>query len=175
MIVRTSVVLLLLALAGCSSNQKEADLEAFYDKVENEGKGRIDPLPPFEQVAPFNYQAVNLRSPFEPPVVIATRKPPPSGRKVRPDEARSKQYLEQFNIGQLAMVGTLEQSGQLYGLIRDVEAVVTRVRSGDYMGTDHGRIIRIDDTSIELLEIIADGAGGWVERQRLVTMGGERG
>ena len=39
------------------------------------------------------------------------------------------------------------------------------------MGSDYGRITRVDDVSIELLEIVADGSGGWVERQRLVTMG----
>ena len=100
----------------------------------------------------------------------APRKPR-GGKAVKPDPTRVKQFLEQFNVGQLAMVGTLAQDGQLYGLIRDYESGVHRVRTGDYMGSDHGRILKIDDASIELLEIVADGSGGWVERQRLVTMG----
>lgn len=160
-----------LSLAGCSGSAKEEDLEDFYATVQNQGKGRIKPLPPFETVAPFAYQAGNLRSPFEPPVLAAVRQAPKGGRAVKPDPTRVKQFLEQFNVGQLAMVGTLAQGGQLYGLVRDYEDGVHRVRKGDYMGSDHGRITRIDDVSIELLEIVADGSGGWVERQRLVTMG----
>jgi len=162
---------LLLTLGGCSGSAKENDLQKFFDTVQSQGKGRIQPLPPFETVAPFAYQAGNLRSPFEPPVLTAVRKPPKGGKAVKPDPTRVKQFLEQFNVGQLAMVGTLAQGGQLYGLIRDYEEGVHRVRAGDYMGSDHGRITRIDDVSIELLEIVADGSGGWVERQRLVTMG----
>ena len=164
------------ALGGCAGSDKDDELAAFYAEVEARGKGRIEPLPPFEQVAPFSYQAGNQRSPFEPPVAVAIKAPPKSGRKVRPDATRVKHYLEQFNIGQLAMVGTLAQAGAHYALVRDVEQGVHRVRMGDYMGSDHGKVVKIDETSIELLEIVSDGSGGWVERQRLVTMGGiERG
>lgn len=172
---RPSLFLLACAIAvsGCSSSGKDAELEAFYKEVEERGKGRIEPLPPFEQVAPFAYQAGGHRSPFEAPVeVIPNRRAELDGRKVRPDATRVKQYLEQYNIGQLAMVGTLEQRGQLYALIRDVEEGVHRVRAGDYMGSDHGRILNINDTAIELVEIVSDGTGGWVERQRQVSLGG---
>jgi len=172
---RPSLVLLACAIAvsGCSSSGKDAELDAYYKEVHERGKGRIDPLPPFEQVAPFAYQAGGFRSPFEAPVeVVPGRKNRVEGRKVRPDATRVKQYLEQFNIGQLAMVGTLEQRGQLYALIRDIEEGVHRVRAGDYMGSDHGKILAIHDTAIDLIEIVSDGTGGWVERQRQVSLGG---
>ncbi len=161
----------LVGLSGCSGSAKEADLEQFYAGIQEQKKGRIKPLPPFETVAPFSYQASNLRSPFDPPIAVSAPRKPRGGKAVKPDPTRVKQFLEQFNVGQLAMVGTLAQGGQLYGLIRDYEAGVHRVRAGDYMGSDHGRILKIGDGSIELLEIVADGSGGWVERQRLVTMG----
>ena len=161
----------LVALTGCGGSAKEQDLESFYARVQNQGKGRIKPLPPFETVAPFTYQAGNLRSPFEPPQLAAVRQQPKGGKSVKPDPTRVKQFLEQFNVGQLAMVGTLAQGGQRYGLIRDYEDGVHRVRTGDYMGSDNGRITKIDDVSIELSEIVGDGNGGWIQRQRLVTMG----
>lgn len=173
---RPSLVLLVsaIALAGCSSANKDAELEAFYQEVQERGKGRIEPLPPFEQVAPFAYQAGGFRSPFEAPVeaIPSNRRAQLEGRQVRPDPTRVKQYLEQYNIGQLAMVGTLEQRGRLYALIRDVEEGVHRVRTGDYMGSDHGRILSINERAIDLLEIVSDGTGGWVERQRQVSLGG---
>lgn len=171
LIVTAFVVIGLVGLAGCSGSAREAELNAFYASVQEQKKGRIKPLPPFETVAPFTYQANNLRSPFDPPIAVSAPRKPRGGKAVKPDPTRVKQFLEQFNVGQLAMVGTLAQGGELYGLVRDYEAGVHRVRAGDYMGSDHGRILKIDDSSIELLEIVADGSGGWVERQRLVTMG----
>lgn len=162
---------IMAGLAGCSGSAKERDLNNFYASVQEQKKGRIKPLPPFETVPPFAYQAGNLRSPFEAPVVVAATRKPKGSATVKPDPTRVKQFLEQYNVGQLAMVGTLAQGGQLYGLIRDYESGVHRVRAGDYMGSDHGRILKIDDASIELLEIVSDGSGGWIERQRLVTMG----
>ena len=87
-------------------------------------------------------------------------------------EHRVKQFLEQFNIGAIAMVGTLSQGSRLYGLVRDPNGGVHRVQMGDYMGMDNGKILAIDENRIELLEIVSDGTGGWVERERTVNLGG---
>jgi type IV pilus assembly protein PilP len=73
------------------------------------------------------------------------------------------------------MVGTLSQRNSLFGLVRDKEGGVHRVQRGDYMGTDHGRISRISEASIDLIEIVPDGVGGWVERERTVSLGTQRG
>ncbi|MCZ6854060.1 MAG: pilus assembly protein PilP, partial [Gammaproteobacteria bacterium] len=88
---------------------------------------------------------------------------------------RVRQFLEQFTIGNLAMVGTLAQGTAMYALIKDREGGVHRVQRGDYMGTDHGQIQTIGEASIELIEIVPDGTGGWVERSRTVSLGGNRG
>lgn len=161
-----------LALAGCSGGHKYADLEEFMDEVEAKPKGQIEPLPEFLPYQAFAYSAGNLRSPFEPPQVI---KPVPPGRKksnVKPDTNRVKQYLEQFNVTELRMVGTLSQGASLYGLVQDSNGGVHRVRTGDYMGTDYGRIQSIDENQIEMIEIVPDGTGGWVERARAMSLGG---
>jgi len=39
------------------------------------------------------------------------------------------------------------------------------------MGTDHGEVHIIEEGSIELIEIVPDGTGGWVERARTVALG----
>ncbi len=112
-----------------------------------------------------------MRAPFEPPVLVK-RVDGGDGPQVTPDFNRAKQYLEQYPIGSLQMVGTLAQSGREYALIQDADGGVHRVRSGDYMGTDHGRIQRIEESAIELIEIVPDGTGGWVQRTRTVSLGG---
>jgi type IV pilus assembly protein PilP len=128
-------------------------------------------LPPFEQVAPFAYQASTMRSPFEPPVEIRSPNRP-SGPQVKPDPNRAKQFLEQYSIGSLNMVGTLAQGSRTYALVQDGDGGVHRVERGDYMGTDHGKILDIEEGAIELIEIVPDGTGGWVERSRTVSLGG---
>ena len=111
------------------------------------------------------------RSPFEPPVVVKPSKRP-TGPQVKPNPNRVKQYLEQFTIASLSMVGTLSQGSAMYALIQDSDGGVHRVQPGDYMGTDHGKIQSIDDAEIELIEIVPDGTGSWVERIRTVSLGG---
>jgi type IV pilus assembly protein PilP len=160
-----------VALAGCGSDTEFQDLRAFMDDVQSKPPGRIEPLPPFEQVAPFAYQASNMRSPFEPPVEVRAANRP-SGPQVKPDANRPKQYLEQYTIGNLTMVGTLSQGPRTYALVQDVDGGVHRVERGDFMGTDHGRVMGIEEGAIELLEIVPDGTGGWVERARTVSLGG---
>jgi len=70
------------------------------------------------------------------------------------------------------MVGTLEQGASMYALIQDSDGGVHRVERGDYMGTDHGKIQVIGEAEIELVEIVPDGTGSWVERIRTVSLGG---
>ncbi len=170
---RTALVALLVGLlAGCGGDGDFADIKEFMAEVDNRGKSRIPPLPPFETVPPFAYQASDKRSPFEPPVLVAAVEPRRDGVRVEPDFNRVKQFLEQFQVGQLGMVGTLSQRMDLFALVRDPEGGVHRVSVGDYMGTDHGRVISIEDGAVELIEIVPDGTGGWVERARNVSLGG---
>ncbi len=156
-------------LAACGPSVDYSDLNAFMQEVDARPRGRIQPLPPIETVPPFSYLASNKRSPFDPPVVLK-RVERQSGPVVVPDFNRVKQYLEQFTIGQLSMVGTLSQGATRYALIRDAQGGVHRVQAGDFMGSDHGRIQRVGDTTIELIEIVPDGVGGWIERERTVNL-----
>ena len=169
----TVMVLLAATLFGCGGGDEYADLRIFMDEVTARPKGHIEPLPTIQQVPPYSYQASNLRSPFEPPVVIKRVERDNGGVKVTPDFNRAKQYLEQYPIARLAMVGTLAQGPRKFALVRDGDGGVHRVQAGDYMGTDHGQIQSIAEGSIELIEIVPDGNQGWVERARTVSLGGE--
>ena len=162
---------LALVLAGCKPNRDYSDLEQYMKEMDERTPGRIEPLPIIETVAPFAYQTSNKRSPFEPPILVkeVDRKSVP---KVTPDFNRVKHYLEGFTVGQLTMVGTLARGDTMFALIKDGEGSVTTVQSGDYMESDHGQIQEVVDTSMELIEIVADGTGGWVERSLTVTLAG---
>ena len=158
-----------LLVAGCSPNTNYSDLDQFMQEEDRRTPGRIEPLPAIETVPPFSYMASTKRSPFEPPILVK-KVDRQSGPKVTPDFNRVKHYLEGYTIGQLTMVGTLAREGNMFALVKDSDGSVTTVQAGDYMGSDHGEIQEILDTSIELIEIVPDGTGGWVERARTVTL-----
>ncbi len=159
-------------MSGCSASDNYADIKRFMDEVDAKPKGQIEPLPEFQAYQAFAYSASDQRSPFEPPIEVKPIDPSKKSPDVKPDLNRIKQYLEQFNMSDLAMVGTLAQGSAFYGLVRDSRGGVHRVQNGDYMGTDHGRVTGISESAIEMIEIVGDGTGGWVERERTVGLGG---
>lgn len=158
----------ILILSACSSSSDQQDLQDFMAETKRRPQGQIEPLPPFKPYQPFAYSAMTLRSPFERPAPV--EKETKGGRTVEPDLTREKEYLEGFNIVGLSMVGTLSQSGKLWALIDDGQGKVTPVTVGNYMGKSFGKIISTDKTQLEIMEIIADGSNGWVERPRIIKL-----
>jgi type IV pilus assembly protein PilP len=166
-----AIVSSLLLLSACGSGDQYADIRSFMSEVENEPRGKIAPLPEFEPYQPFTYGSANLRSPFEPPVVIPVLSEEQQvNRGVKPPVDHVKQYLERFNLAALIMVGSLEQDGSTWALIEDADSGVHRVQVGDFMGTSWGQIESINDTRIDIIEIVSDGGGGWLKRPRSIAL-----
>ena len=72
--------------------------------------------------------------------------------------------MENFPLDTLRMVGLLEQNKQVWGLVKDPQNLVHRVQTGNYAGQNDGQIVSVTETTIELIEIIPDGLGGYIER-----------
>ena len=158
----------LLLLGGCSEPDF-SDLQVYVDDVKARPKGKIEPVPNPAVYEAFTYDAAALRSPFLPPeqVELAMHRRNMSG--VKPDLERPKQFLEDFDIDDFRMVGSLESREGLFALVRNGEGVY-RVKTGDYLGRNHGRIKLIGQDRIELVEIVPDGEGGWLERPRTLLL-----
>ena len=86
---------------------------------------------------------------------------------------RRKQVLENFPLDSLDMIGTLGKGGSQIGLVMVPEKVTYRVRPGDYMGQSDGRVTGVFEDRIELVELVPDGAGGWLERPATVSLDDE--
>lgn len=160
-----------LGLAGCSSSSMD-DLRAELDAIKKKPRGKIDPPPEFNPMPTFTYAAHQLRSPFAPPIDLE-QVGINSGKKVEPDTARAQEYLERFNLESLRMKGILDWSktGRVLGaLVEDESGQVHRLRIGNYLGKNHGKIVDISPTQISIIEIVPDGRDGWVERPRTLTM-----
>lgn len=150
-----------LAAALCACGPSQSELRAYVDEVKARPGGRIEPLPEIRPAPSFVYEAGDRRSPFMPDV---------PQRSVRgdslqgPDENRPPQTLEQYPLDTLRMVGTLDSRGEMVGLVQSSDGLVHRVAVGAYMGQNDGRVLAISESEIQLVEIIADGLGGYLER-----------
>lgn len=153
-----------LATAGCSSADDE--LEQFIAATKKEPGGRVEPLPEVKPYESFVYQAQTLRSPFMPGAAGGA-----SGiSNVRPDTKRNREFLEQFSLDTLKMVGTLKLTGDVYGLVQTKDGLVHRVRPGNYVGQAEGRVVSITPSKINVLEIVPDGLGGYMERPAALAL-----
>lgn len=166
---RVAVFSILLLLGGCGAGSDFSDLQGYMDEVRARPKGEIEPLPKFQPYESFAYSASALRSPFQPPVKIDMDSQKRGSQDVKPDDARTKQFLEGFNIETFVMVGTLVNDVGAFALVSGAGGV-HRVKVGDYLGRNHGRILAIDESRIEVVEIVPDGEGGWLERPRNLSL-----
>jgi type IV pilus assembly protein PilP len=148
---------LLATLSACSSADDE--LARFIDDTKKEPGGRVEPLPEVKPYDAFIYSATALRSPFQPGSPGG-----PGSNGVRPDIKRNREFLEQFSLDTLHMVGTLKLGGNYYGLVQTKDKLVHRVVVGNYIGQADGRISEITPSKITLIEIVPDGLGGYIER-----------
>jgi type IV pilus assembly protein PilP len=148
---------LLGTLSACSSADDE--LARFIEDTKKEPGGRVEPLPEVKPYETFIYSAATLRSPFAPGSPGG-----PAGSGVRPDVKRNREFLEQFSLDTLKMVGTLRLGGSYYGLVQTKDKLVHRVVVGNYLGQADGRIADITPSKITVIEIVPDGLGGYIER-----------
>jgi type IV pilus assembly protein PilP len=101
---------------------------------------------------------MNLRSPFVP------TSPSASNPNLRPDAHRNREFLEQYSLDTMKMVGSILQGGELFGLVQTKDGLVHRVIVGNYIGQNDGKITGITASKIDVREIVADGLGGYIER-----------
>lgn len=159
----------LAALTGCGNSSDFSDLQVFMAEVQARPRGAIEPLPVFQPYEAFTYSASAMRSPFQPPVKISLEDRQKGSREIRPDDGRIKAFLEGFPIDDFSMVGTLANQGATYALLRAAGGV-HRVGVGDYLGRNHGRVTAVEPGQIEVVEIVPDGEGGWLERPRTLSL-----
>jgi type IV pilus assembly protein PilP len=170
---------LILMFVGCSSTDDLKDLKDKLAEIEQKPKGRIPPPPEFKAFQTFTYQSAGLRSPFEQPVEVIFETKIKAGNAIAPDLQRRKEALERYSLDSMSFVGTLikeDDGGALWAIIDDGVGGVHRVKEGNYLGQNFGKILRINDRRVEVLEIVPSGQlddeGNklWIERPRSLVL-----
>ncbi|ODU44573.1 pilus assembly protein PilP [uncultured Aquimonas sp.] len=155
-------------LAGCDPGMR--DLENYVADVKQRPAPPLEPLPVMKQFETFVYAAQDLRDPFSMP---QRRDEQSRSDGPRPDPNRRKEILEAFPLDGLDMVGLIGAGENQVALVMDPQRVVHRVRVGQYLGQSDGRIVAIREDGLELVELIPDGSGGWLERPARLALDNE--
>lgn len=79
----------------------------------------------------------------------------------------AESLLQGVPLEQLELVGHLADGRGAVALIR-AAGVLYPVREGDRLGTDQGRVVRIQAQQVELAERVWVEGGGWVARPRVI-------
>jgi len=152
----------LLGLSACEKSN--TDLQQFVNQTLATPPGRVEPIPEFEPYQKFEYTMQHLRDPFEPSDFRPEPEEVASTSGIRPDIDRPREPLEDFPLDTLRMKGTVTKEGLKWALIFAPDNTIHRVIEGQYLGQNFGRVTGVSDEKVELIEIIPDGLGGYLER-----------
>lgn len=159
-------ILFVLLLTSCGSSN---DPKKFVEDTKKSQTGNVEPLPPLKEYELISYTGMNFRDPFTMPGNATLKiNTPQEVIKValkRPDADRKREYLENMPLDSLTMVGTISRQGENWALIVDKTGMVHKVKQGNYIGQNSGKINKINVNNIEIEEIVNDASGSWVNRK----------
>lgn len=166
-----AVGLFAILFVGCEVRTNNAAMK--MQEIRNQPPLPIEPPPTFTPVPGYSYSSFQIKSPFV-PSSIANELRVMAGKRVYPNLSREEQPLEAYALEELFMKGTMRNAaGNIIALIRTPDGEIERIQKGSYMGKNHGRVVAINPSQIELIEIVPDGQDGYIERPRTLILHGE--
>ncbi len=162
-------------LAGCNPfNGRQLQTEEAVAKADREANASAKAYKPdirdIEVYEPYRY-VTEIKDPFrarkffvaeqEPVIDSPTQKCEPP--ECSPPTPHEKSFLEDYSLDDLAFVGTLNKVDNI-GLIKTPDVGVVRVKEGDYIGRNNGKILAIEETVIIIQEKFYNG-GVWEDKK----------
>ena len=153
--------------AGCGGSGDD-ELRQWMSELRSTTKPQVTPLTEPKQFQPQAYSAGAGVEPFNSlKLTQALRRDSTqlasNAALIAPEMARRKEPLESYPLDVMAMVGSLDKKGMPTALLK-VDNLLYQVRIGSYIGQNYGKIVRINENSIQLREIVQDATGDWIER-----------
>jgi type IV pilus assembly protein PilP len=177
----TIVVLAILGIAGCVSGDM-SDLEKQVSMIMSKPGGRLEPLPEIKPYEAYVYESGKsmARNPFKRFYVVEqslaieeSEGPVDDGltEEMRSEiQNRNREELEGFELDSIKMVGTLQNEDNNWGIVIDPDGIVHRVKTGNYIGLNIGKITSVQEEQIEVREIMKDNSGRYEERKALLPL-----
>lgn len=112
----------------------------------------------------------NLRDPFASYLAKVKNAPSPLVDNKRMISSHDHEKLEDFDLGTLSLVAIFSMGGERVAMVQDATAKGYIVRRGNFMGKNNGKIEKITDDTIFLVEQVLNPAGEVIDRQVTLTM-----
>ncbi len=162
---RTAAALALAApvLAACQPGTE--DLDDYIAETLVRPAPPPDPFEPPQDLPSHHYPPLLERDPFSTLSFVEPRATPERQEGPTPDLDRAREELEQYPLDALRMSGIIQRDGELWALVRDPQGTVHRVREGNYLGQNHGRIVEISERTVQLEEFVRTGDERWQQRE----------
>ncbi len=180
MFIKITVGLSIIASLSACVSTDISDLEVKVDDIMSRPGGRIEPLPEIKPYEAYAYKSGDEdgRNPFKlfyviKPAEITDDSIVDDGlteemeREIR---NRNREELEEYELDSLRMVGTIDNENNNWGIVLDPNGIVHRVKVGNYIGANIGKIINIYEDRVELREIVQDSNGRWEEREAALAL-----
>lgn len=143
--------MVLTALSACSSGEY-SDLKTWMKDQEKGMRGKIDSLPDAKTYVPVGFTAKDNPFVVKPSISLSDL----AKNKYAPDPNRRKEPLEEFPSESLKMVGTVFKDKKPFAMIRDKNRLIHYVTVGNYIGTNYGQIIEVNEGEIVINERIKE-------------------
>ncbi len=167
LLVKVSIsIMSALLLSGCSPDT--TDLDVYIKKIKARPAAPIDPIPEIKPYVRYVYPGHDV-DPFDSKILAPDPASDPNSQ-ITPDHNRTAEFLEGFPLDSLRMVGTVNQNNEQWALIRIPDGAVHRVKVGNYLGKNYGKVINIEERRVVVMEIIENGFGGYKERENAIAL-----
>lgn len=153
-------------LAACGSDVE--DLREFTRTAHADRVPKIEQPPEIRPQDSYTYAAADRPDPFSAANLKLDAER--TARPAAPVFDRRKEPLEEYPLDALKMVGTLTRGNQSWAVIQAPDGSVHRAAVGNHIGQNSGKITRIGEARIDVLEYIQGGAGGLVEREAALAI-----
>ena len=167
------LLIMTLPLYSCVDIQVD-DLREYVAKVKLQAYPINDKIPALKKIDVIVFTQENGRNPFSKPQaevaapLISMPKSCP-----QPDFKRKKHPLEMYSLDNITMRGTLFIDDELWALVQVSGGEVHKVKPGDYLGLNYGKVLKISENKVELLELASDKNGCWQERVTQIILRSE--
>lgn len=161
-----------LALTGCFDSRQE-EVASWMSQQKSLAVPKVRPLTEPAVFSPIAYDRGGEEDPFSFQKMArvfggSTARTSDTGL-LDVELARRKEPLESYPLDIIKMVGFMQKDGRPTALL-SVDRHLYQVVPGNYLGENYGRITSVNETGLNLREIVQDATGDWVERSTVVSL-----
>ncbi|WP_394245549.1 pilus assembly protein PilP [Vibrio astriarenae] len=162
-----TMILSTLLLLGCKANQES--LHNYVQQIEQSASSQIQSLAPAMSFQASRYSQQEPRQPFVLPQAALVVDQPLARRDCwQPTPRHKSGKLERYPLQKLKLRGMMGSEGDLSALVQTPQGEVAKVRAGQYIGLNNGKVTSVSSNRLVIKETLPDGLGCW--STRMVTL-----